>query len=304
MRLGVNVEQVINALVLGAVYCLFAVGLSLTWGMLNVLDLAHGAAFMFSAFTCYLVTQRMHDAWPIPVLFGVAVVVGIVVGAALYMLVFRPIKLRSKTTSGAEMSMLIGSIGASAIMVGVAQNATAGLPFTLTAVYIPAKIYHLTKAVYVSNIEIIIVVCSLALTTSIAVWIQRTRGGRAMRALAVDSSTSGLMGISETRMAVAAFAISGASAGAAAVFLTLFIDGLTATSGSDLLLKAFAVVVLGGVGSMWGTMLAAFVLAAGEVLVTATTSGIWTSGVSFAIIILVLLLRPSGLFGAVKGQRA
>lgn len=297
-------EQVVNAIVLGAVYCLFAVGLSLTWGMLNVLNLAHGSAFMFSAFSCYLITQRLHDNWPIPALFVVAVVVGMLVEVLMYLLIFRPIKRRSKSLAEAEMSILIGSIGASAVLVGVAQNVTAGLPFTLSAVYVPAKIFHITSSIYISNIEIIIVACSLVLTVSIAVWIQRSAGGRAMRALSVDSGTSGLMGISEGWMSTVAFAISGVSAGAAGVFLTLFVDGLTASSGSDLLLKAFAVVVLGGVGSMWGTMVAAFILATGEVIVTATTTGIWTSGVSFALIIIVLLVRPSGLFGKVKGQRA
>ena len=128
--------------------------------------------------------------------------------------------------------------------------------------------------------------------------------GRAMRALACDAPTSGLMGISEGRMSALAMAISGATAGVAGVFLTVYLDSVTADSGSDLLLRAFAVVVLGGVGSMWGTLIGAFVLAGGETLVTATTSGIWTSAVSFGLIIAVLLVRPSGLFGKVKGVRA
>ena len=202
------------------------------------------------------------------------------------------------------MSMLIGSIGASAILVTIAEQLTGDTPFTMTAAPMKTSVYHLGSGVYVTNIEIIIMVVTLVLTVGLALWIQRSQMGRAMRAIAYDAPTSGLMGISEGRMSALAMAISGATAGAAGVFLAVFLDSLTAESGSDLLLKAFAVVVLGGVGSMWGTLIGAFILAGGETLVSATTSGIWTSAVSFGLIIAVLLIRPSGLFGKVKGVRA
>jgi branched-chain amino acid transport system permease protein len=297
-------EQLINAIVLGAVYCLFALGLSLTWGTLNVLNLAHGAVFMFSAFTCYLITQRADIHLPIAVVLIVAVVAGALLELLLDLLVFRQIKRRSRTLGEAEMSMLIGSIGASAILVTIAEQVTADTPFTVTAVPVKASVYHLGSGVYVTNVEIVITVVALVLTVGFALWIQRSQMGRAMRAIAYDAPTSGLMGISEGRMSALAMAISGATAGAAGVFLTVYLDSLTADSGSDLLLKAFAVVVLGGVGSMWGTLIGAFILAGGETLVTATTSGIWTSAVSFGLIIAVLLVRPSGLFGKAKGVRA
>ena len=297
-------EQLINAIVLGAIYCLFAMGLGLTWGTLNVLNLAHGAVFMFSAFTCYLITQRADVHLPIAVVLIVAVVAGALMELGLDLLVFRQIKRRSRTQGEAEMSMLIGSIGASAILVTVAEQLTADTPFTVTAVPVKASVYHLGSGVYVTNVEIVIAVVAPVLTAGFALWIQRSRMGRAMRALACDAPTSGLMGISEGRMSALAMAISGATAGVAGVFLTVYLDSVTADSGSDLLLRAFAVVVLGGVGSMWGTLIGAFVLAGGETLVTATTSGIWTSAVSFGLIIAVLLVRPSGLFGKVKGVRA
>jgi branched-chain amino acid transport system permease protein len=297
-------EQLINAIVLGAIYCLFAVGLSLTWGTLNVLNLAHGAVFMFSAFFCYLITQRAGLAVPIALLLVIAVAAGALMEFLLDLLAFRLIKRRSENQGQAEMSMLIASIGASAILVTVAEQMTSDTPFTLTKNPVHTTVYHLASGVYVTNIEIIITVVALALTIGFAVWIQRTQAGRAMRALAADAPTSGLMGISEGRMSALAMAISGATAGAAGVFLTLYLDSLTADSGSDLLLKAFAAVVVGGVGSIWGTLLGAFILAGGETLVTATTSGIWTSAVSFGLIIVVLLVRPSGLFGRAKGVRA
>ncbi len=295
-------EQVVNAIVLGSCYCLFAIGLSLTWGTLNVLNLAHGAVFMFSAFTCYLLTQHLDLAIPLPWLILIAMAVGAAMELALDLLVFRPIRKRSKTLADAELSMLIASIGAAAIPVTIAQKVTIDSPFTVTAKPINTTEYHI-GSVYITNIEILIVVFTLVLTVGLAIWLQRSNSGRALRALSFDAETGGLMGISQGRMSALVLVLSGMTAGAAGVFLAVFLDSLTPESGSDLLLAAFAAVVIGGVGSVWGTLIGAFILAAGETLVSATTSGTWTQAVSFGLIIVVLLLRPSGLFSRVNVNR-
>lgn len=202
------------------------------------------------------------------------------------------------------MSMLLGSIGASIILVTVIQKYTSGALFNITATPMSATIFHLSGSIYVTSIEIIVTVVSLALAIGLSFWIQKAKAGRAMRALAFDPGTSGLMGISQGRMSTLAFTISGATAGIAGVLLTVYFDSVTPQSGDDLLLKAFAAVVLGGVGNLWGTIAGAFILASGETLVTATTSGTWTDAVSFALIVAILLIRPSGLFGKIRGERA
>jgi branched-chain amino acid transport system permease protein len=297
------VDQLVNALVLGSIYCLFALGLSLTWGTLNVLNLAHGAVFMFAGFTCYLVTQHLGWDLPIPVLVVIAMAVGALMELALDILVFRPVQKRSADASQAELSMLIASIGAASIPVVIAQKVTTDSQFTVTKNATSGGVHHFLGAV-VTNIEMVIVVVAIGLTVALGIWVSRTSSGRALRALSIDSETSGLMGISKGRLSALALSLSGASAGMAGVFLGVFLSNLSPESGQDLLLKAFAAVVLGGVGSVWGTMLGAFVLAGGETLVTATTSGTWTDAVSFGIIIVVLLFMPTGLFGQVKVDRA
>jgi branched-chain amino acid transport system permease protein len=296
------VEQVVNALVLGSCYCLFAIGLSLTWGTLNVLNLAHGAVFMFSAFSCYLLTQQLNVNIPLPLLIVLAMAVGALLELGLDLLVFRPIRKRSKTLAQAELSMLIASIGAAAIPVAIAQRVTVDSPFTITSKPITVSEYHL-GSVYITNIEVVIVVFTILFTVALAFWLQRSNTGRALRAVSFDADTSGLMGISQGRLSALALVISGVTAGAAGVFMAIFLDSLTPESGQDFLLKAFAAVVLGGVGSVWGTLVGAFILAGGETLVSATTSGTWTDAVSFALIIAVLLIRPSGLFSRVKVER-
>ena len=295
-------EQVINAIVLGSCYCLFALGLSLTWGTLNVLNLAHGAVFMFSAFTCYLITQRLHAHIPLWVLAIIAMTVGAILELALDVLVFRPIRRRARTLRDAELAMLIASIGAATIPVTIAQQVTVDSPFSITSTAISTGEFHF-GSVYITTIEIVIVAVTLTATIALALWLQRTRNGRALRALAVDTDTSGLMGISQSRLSALALIFSGASAGAAGVFLAIFLDSLTPESGQDLLLKAFAAVVIGGVGSVWGTLVGAMILAGGETLVSATTSGTWTDAVSFALIIIILLVMPSGLFRRLRVDR-
>lgn len=295
-------EQVVNAIVLASCYCLFAVGLSLTWGTLNVLNLAHGAVFMFTAFSCYFLTQKLHATVPVWVLVFVAMAVGAVLELGLDLFAFRPIRKRAKTLHDAELAMLIASIGAAAIPVTLAGQATIDSPFSITPTAVTSTEYHI-GGIYITDIEIVIVVVAMLLMVGLALFVSRTQPGRALRALAVDAETGGLMGISQGRLSALALVLSGVTAGLAGVFLAIFLDSLTAQSGQDLLLKAFAAVVLGGVGSIWGTLVGAFVLAGGETLVTATTSGTWTPAVSFALIIVVLLVMPNGIFSRIKVDR-
>jgi branched-chain amino acid transport system permease protein len=202
----------------------------------------------------------------------------------------------------AELAMLIASIGAATIPVTIAQQVTVDSPFSITSTAVRTGEFHF-GSVYITTIEIVIVAVTLAATVALALWLQRTRNGRALRALAVDTDTSGLMGISQSRLSALALIFSGPSAGAAGVFLAIFLDSLTPESGQDLLLKAFAAVVIGGVGSVWGTLVGAMILAGGETLVSATTSGTWTDAVSFALIIIILLVMPSGLFRRLRVDR-
>jgi branched-chain amino acid transport system permease protein len=295
-------QQIVNAIVLGGIYVLFALGLSLTWGTLNVLNLAHGSVFMSAGFVCYYITSRTNASLSLPVLILIGVAVGAAMELFIDVVIFRPIRRRIKDLRQTELAMLLASVGAGVIPVAIAGNVTQNESFTLTRKPVPISVFRI-GGVVITSIEIIIVSVAVVLTVGFAVWIQRSRNGRALRALAFDRETSGLMGISEGRLSAITLVISGATAGAAGVFLGVFLDSLTAQSGQDLLLTAFAVVVIGGVGSVWGTLVGAFVLAAGETAVTATTSGEWTSAVSFGLIIVILLVRPNGLFGQAKVDR-
>jgi branched-chain amino acid transport system permease protein len=287
-------QQVINGSITGAIYCLFAVGISLTWGSLNVLNLAHGAVFMFSGFLCYVLNVRQNLDLPLLPLIVVAVAIGALLEVLTDIFVFRPIRARAGAAQS-ELSSLIASIGLAAVLVAIATRVTAGNNFTISRQPLNTVTYHFGKE-YVTQADIEIFVTAICISLVLAIWIGHSQSGRALRALAHDSETCELLGVNRRYLSSLASIISGATAGLAGIYLAIFLDNLNAQSGQDVLLEAFAVVVLGGVGSIWGCMVGAFLVAGGETLVSATTSGTWTGGVAFGIIIVVLPILPNGLF--------
>jgi branched-chain amino acid transport system permease protein len=296
-------QQLINVAVLGSVYALFALGVGLPWGTLNVLNLAHGSVFLFAGFVSYWIAVRDGISLSLPEALLLGIVAGAALELALEWIVFRQIRRRSHNEHDAQLLMLIGSVGASGLVLAVVDHVTGGSTFSVLRSPAQGGVHHWLGAV-VTNLEIWIVILGVVVSAGVAVWLRKTMMGRALRALAVDPETTSLMGVSRLRLSTLVLLLSGGTAGLAGILLGEYLVGLQSTSGQDLLLKGFAVVVLGGVGSVWGSLVGAFVLAGGEVLVTATTSGVWTDAVSFGLIVVILLIRPNGLFGSLRVDRA
>ena len=294
-------QQVLNATVLWSIYVLFALGLSLAWGSLKLLNLAHGAIFMFSGFAACMISQRL--TLPFPVLVVVAMVIGGVLNVLLNWLLFHPIKRQSKDEGDTELLMLIGSIGAASILVTVAQLATEDSPFGIAAgSALNGTTFHLGWLT-ITTAQILIVASGIVLSAVIGVWIRRSQSGRALRAIAFDEETSQLMGIRPGRLATGTMFAAGALAGLASMLLVSHVGSLTPESGDSLLLKAFAIIILGGVGSVAGAVVGAAVLAIGESLVLTFTSGEWVDAASFVIIMVFILIRPQGIFANVRTDR-
>jgi branched-chain amino acid transport system permease protein len=294
------VEQVINGAVLASIYVLFSLGLTLSWGTLNVLNLAHGAVFMFAGFTAYLITK--HFELPLAPLILICMVIAGLITVILELVAFREIRRRASDLRQAELLMLIASVGAATIPVTIAQNETQDSPFGLTHFSYRTIVYH-AGSVSISNTQILIICFGVGLTVALGLWVKFSRVGRALRALAFDPETCGLMGISSGRLATATMFVAGGLAGLASILLMVDLGSLTPESGDDLLVKGFAAIILGGIGSVWGTLIGAIVLATGETLVLTYTSGSWTDAVSFGLIIVVILLRPQGLVAPQKAER-
>jgi branched-chain amino acid transport system permease protein len=294
-------QQLVSAVVLGSIYTLFALGLTLSWGVLNVLNLAHGAVFMTGALIAYRVTRDR--AVPIYAVLPAAMLVTGAVSVALQQLVYAPIRRRIPDAHGAELGMLIASVGVAAIPVAVAVELTGNQSVALANPILTVRSYDVL-GVRVTNIELLIVAGALTMSAALAWFVRASRHGRALRALAFDPEACGLFGISATRAAVITMFVSGALAGAAGVMLSVQLNAVEAHMGDPLLMKAFAVIILGGVGSMGGTIAAAFLLALVETGVVVYVGAGSKDLVAFALIMVLLLLRPEGLFSRTAWQRS
>ena len=294
-------QELVSVISLGSIYLLFALGLSLTWGTIDILNFAHGAIFMFAAFTAYLVLESVQ----LPIL--AVVLIGVLVGALLSLLIqvlaFEQILKRARTKRSAEMQILIGGIGIATIPLAIAQHETKSNPFGLSQSTFDVNVWEFGD-VRITNVAVITIVIGLALWAVTALWFRRSKHGLALRSIGVDSEVASLMGINRRQLALVTMAVSGGMAGLAGVLFTYTLGAITPESGDILLIKAFAIVILGGVGSMVGVAFGAFALAAVETWVLENTSGSWTDAVAFGLIFLVLLARPSGVFGRKEVRRA
>lgn len=293
-------QQILNAIVLGSIYALFSIGLSLAWGTLDVLNLAHGSIFVFGGFLAYELSKL--DGLPFVVmLLGGAVGAGIV-AVCLELVAFRHIRGHFTNKRQAELSMLVASVGAGLVIDQVIANETNNQVFSVEGAF-SIHTYHI-GSLSISNIQILIIVVAVLIGLALDLWVSRSRQGRAVRGIAFDPAICGLLGVNVGRLAIMTMAVSGALAGLAGVLLGVETSGQDVTVGHSYLLKGFAVIIVGGVGSIRGGMIAAYMLAAGETAMIAYGPGGFADAVAFALIVLVLLVRPQGLLGRVRAQRA
>lgn len=293
-------QDVVNAITLGSVYLLFASGMALAWGTIGVLNFAHGVTFMFSAFIAHLTAAASPLSLPMVVLVSVAT--GALISTLTQLLAFGPIMKRAKDNRSAELRILIGGIGVAAIPLAIAQHMTGNAPFGLASGGYRAEVYEVL-GLRLTSTAVLIIVSGLGLGLGMIRWLRVSRQGLALRAIGVDFETASIMGINRSSLALGTMAVAGALAGLAGALLTYHLRAMSPETGDSLLIKAFAIIVLGGLGSMTGVLAGSYVLAGAETFVLANGWGTWADAVSFGLIFLVLLLRPRGLFGRMEVRR-
>ena len=293
-------QNLLNALTLGSLYLLFALGMSLAWGTIGILNFAHGSIFMFSGFVAYELVLR--TPLPMPAMIAIGVVVGAGLSVLCQVLAFEPIQRRAADPNKAELQILVGGIGIAIIPLASAQHITKSVPFGYSAGTFRTITYDL-GFVRISNVQMVILVAALGLAGVIGWWLHSTRPGLALRAIGVDPEVASIMGVDRRRLALLTMAVAGALAGLAGVLLTYYLGSVAPETGDGFLLKAFAAIILGGVGSIAGVVVGSMVLAGIETLVLVTTSGTWTPAIAFGLIFLMLLVRPRGLLGRQEVRR-
>lgn len=281
-------QQLVNGLTLGSTYALIALGYTMVYGIIQLINFAHGEIYMFGAFAGLLLVT----------VFGMNIFVALI-GAMLFcmllgMLVervaYRP--LRGKSS---RLSALISAIGVS-IFLSTLMALLRGTHTTRYPEIIKIHSYHL-GSIDLSSLQITILVVSALLMVGLQLMIQRSKMGKAMRACSQDLEAASLMGINANRVISYTFAIGSALAGAGGVMVGVYYNAVWPYMGMMAGLKAFSAAVLGGIGSIPGAMIGGVTLGVLEILGVAYLSSSYKDAIAFGILILVLIIRPQGIMG-------
>ena len=292
------VQQVLNGLILGSMYALVAIGFSMIYGIVRLINFAHGDVAMLGAFAA-LAMITLTGA-PLIVVAAATLAVGAVVGLAIERVAFRPLRGAPQVNgfiTSLAVSVLIQNLG---VVLLTAQPRSIAFPAFMRTM-IPVA------GAEMALIDLMIVVTAVGLMVLLVLIVNRTRLGMAMRATAENLDVARLMGINVNHAIMAAFAIGGALAGCAGLMYGARYGQIDPMMGFLPGLKAFVAAVIGGVGSIAGAMLGGYLLGLSEVLFVGLLPPQYASyrdAFVFATLILVLLVMPNGLLGRSSEERA
>ncbi|MGJ6123764.1 branched-chain amino acid ABC transporter permease [Mycolicibacterium sp. Y3] len=314
-------QLTIDGLSWGAIYALVAVGYTLVFGVLRLINFAHSEIFMLGMFGAYFALDIILGFTPsgtpynkgivLTVLYlAIAMLVAMAVSGSaavgLEMVAYRPLRKRNAR----PLTFLITAIGMSFVLQEFVHfvlpklikgygGSNAQQPIILVQPKTQFTIFGAT----VSNVTIVIVVAALVLALLTDIAINRTKFGRGIRAVAQDPTTATLMGVSRERVIMTTFLIGGLLAGAAALLYTLKLpQGIIYSGGFLLGIKAFSAAVLGGIGNLRGALLGGLILGVMENYGQALFGTQWRDVVAFVLLVLVLLIRPTGILGESLGK--
>jgi branched-chain amino acid transport system permease protein len=289
-------QQLFNALSLGSVYALFALGFTLVFGVLGVVNLSHGAVFMVGAYAALQAVTKLNLplAGALAVAFAASGLLGLVIDA----LVLRPLRARNAP----HLIPMIATIGLAIALNSLAQGLFGAENLRFPAEVLPQQTLSFA-GLHVTLLELGIIVLSFGLMAVLLLVLRGTQFGRALRAIAESPKAAALLGINVGGLfMLTSFAAAGLG-GVAGVLIGLYSNALFPLMGQPILHKAIAVIILGGMGDIRGAMLAGLFLGFAEVLSVAYIGSTMRDAVAFGLLFAVLLLRPKGLFGTVNERK-
>ena len=300
----VIIDQIINGLTIGGIYALIALGYTLVYGILFMINFAHGEIFMFGSFggfaaLTYFVNSGFADSHPglsIIIAFLVAMIISSVLGALLERIAYRPLR------NAPRLAPLISAIGASIFL----QNVMMLIIKARMQVYpdVIQERYIEIGWTSISYFQVFIISGSVFLMVILYLFIQKTKTGKAMRAVAEDREAASLMGIDVNGIIQTTFIIGSALAAAAGVMVGIYYTQINHMMGFIPGIKAFTAAVLGGIGNVPGAMLGGFFLGMAEAFGVLIMPAEYKDVIAFGLLVLVLIFRPSGILGEVVSERS
>jgi branched-chain amino acid transport system permease protein len=304
--MGFFFQELVNGIVVGALYSLVALGFSMVYGVLKLLNFAHGDLYMVGAFTGYFVIQWFGGpkalSIPVPLLLVIMFLLAALLtgglGVAIERFAYRPLR------NAPRIAPLITAIGISFFLENAALLLFGGqYRIYNTPDFISFSSGISIGSVSISIVQIMVIVLGVALMIGLRELVVRTKLGKQMRAVAADREAAEMLGINVNLTIAATFFLGSALAGVAGVMAGLLFNQVTNTIGFLAGLKAFTAAVVGGIGSIPGAMLGGLLIGIAESFITGYISSTYTNLIVFALLIIVMLLRPSGLLGQVQLQK-
>jgi branched-chain amino acid transport system permease protein len=289
-------QQLLNGVTWGSIYALIALGYTMVYGVLRLINFAHGEIYMVGAMTGYYAARAFGVASE-PSLAGLLLVLlasmaaCALLGALIERVAYRPLR------HAGRLAPLITAIGVSLLLQNAGQLVFGADPKFFPPLVRSAEIARV-GGVALSNVQLTVLITSLALMATLQWIVRRTRFGRAMRAVSYDAPAAALMGVPVDRVILGTFVLGSVLAAAAGILVGLSNPKIDPLMGLMPGLKAFVAAVLGGIGSVPGAMVGGIVLGVIETFVTAYLSSTYRDAIAFVILVVILLYRPTGLFGA------
>lgn len=287
------IQQIINGLSLGSVYALVALGYTMVYGIIKLLNFAHGDVYMVGAFVGYFIISNFNLGF-FPTLVMTMLITG-VIGVIIYQIAYRP--LRNST----RIASLITAIGMSYLlqngMIYFAGPQTRSFPQI-----IENKMFNLGP-VNISTMQLLMLVTTISLMIALQLIVQQTKLGKAMRAVSNDPEAAQLMGINTNLVISFTFFLGSMLAGAGGMLVGMYYNTITPTMGAGPGLKAFIAAVVGGIGSIPGAMIGGYLIGMTEVMISAFGNSMIRDAVVYLILIIILLVRPNGILGKFEPEK-
>jgi branched-chain amino acid transport system permease protein len=287
-------QQLINGLTIGGIYAMIAVGYTMVYGVIQLINFAHGEIYMLGAFFAVSFIAFLH--LPFFIAFLLSMGCCAVCGVLLDVIAYRPLR------NSPRLAALITAIGMSIFLQNLAMIIWGSRPKPFPQGSLPEYFEETAVSFFGVNLSwfhLFIFGVTICMMIGLNLIIQKTRWGKAMRAVAQNKTMASLAGINVNRVIAYTFALAGAMGGAAGIMVSAYYNSLYPTMGYLAGVKAFAAAVLGGIGSVPGAMLGGVVLGIAEALGAGYLSSLYRDGISYGVMIIVIVLIPAGLFGKV-----
>lgn len=283
-------EQLINGITLGSIYAIVALGFTLVFGVLGIINMAHGEIFMVGAFVGVMVTSVL--GLPLWIAFIAAIGVTVILGYLLERVALRPLRGKQGVS---HLAPLISTIGISIFLENLSHHifGAGNKPFRNSF----AEIQFQLGSITIYLVQIVIFIISIALMVALSYWLSKTKAGKALRATAENIETASILGVNTKRTITTTVIIASAMGGIAGILVGMAFNSVNPQMGLSMGLKGLAIIILGGMGNVKGAMAGGLILGIAETIMVAYGDSGYRDAVAFIIIIFILLLRPQGIFG-------